>query len=478
MSNIIFRLPEDSGLSNTIKHWEKSIQYESEQIGKITSTNPKSTCEPTSIPSPFARLALIKTAFSVVAREWEKAPRVYHKIVSDTLDVGQIFFNFEKYSRYIQIIEWNKTNDLQTLLSGNSANIQIGKTLELYLNQDSENYNFDKLESLFILQCIHPISNNTNNIIGATSPATLFFSSPNDLSYVSEIINFGDDVPFDNEYKSLNHRHIEYQKYWYLLQKNNPNFNSLFPEVAAYLSTSYNKLDVESRGVINKLDDSSWSNYKDITVGGAGNPVSVNGIILKQKESPSILESDFELKPTKEQSNKIPLILPIDKFTSKLKYVTADWDSNTSVPFYDDKPFSARVLPADGSLYPYLTVSDFLEDAIIRLPYPVNGNSFFEANCKDVGYLLPLKKEFFDYFNVGDLYREVDGKKMFELEPNVGGVKVYLRVPIKEGFIEYSRIYYEKNQADLSRNKGALLDYSFDFALFPNIKFAREADAY
>ena len=99
MSNTVFRLQKNSDLSNSIKHWEESVQYQETQIGAIESTNPDSTNEPTSIPSPFARIALVKTAFSIVAKEWDNAPKAYKKIVSDCLDVGELFFNYNKYQK-------------------------------------------------------------------------------------------------------------------------------------------------------------------------------------------------------------------------------------------------------------------------------------------------------------------------------------------------------------------------------------------
>ena len=61
--NIIFRLQKDSDLSNSIKHWGDSFQYKETQIGAIKSTNPDSTNEPTSIPSPFARIAFVQEFF-------------------------------------------------------------------------------------------------------------------------------------------------------------------------------------------------------------------------------------------------------------------------------------------------------------------------------------------------------------------------------------------------------------------------------
>jgi hypothetical protein len=72
---------------------------------------------PTSIPSPFARLDLVKAAFEIVA----KSPSLdgilkngkitisdNHKLVSDALDIGQIFFNFDTHKDILSISVWDK----------------------------------------------------------------------------------------------------------------------------------------------------------------------------------------------------------------------------------------------------------------------------------------------------------------------------------------------------------------------------------
>lgn len=473
--NIIFRLQKDSDLSNNIKHWGDSAQYKETQIGAIKSTNPDNTNEPTSIPSPFARIALAKTAFSIVAKEWDSAPKAYKKIVSDCLDVGQIFFNYNKYRNFIEIIEWNKTNDLMDLSNNICGNKKFVKTLQLYLNQDSQNYNFDVMDNIFILKCTDSTADLTNNIIGATSPTTFFFSSANDLSYLSELIDFGADKPFDGDYKPLNNRYIEYQKYWYLLRDTTPNFAYKFPEIDAYLTANYNNMKTNDREEINKLHINDWYNLDEITVGGAGNSVNVLSIQLKQQPPLTNITSDFEIDSNKSISRPKPLVLPIDRFTQQMRYFTANWNPDTKVPKFDNNPISKRTLPSDGSKYPYLTISDFLEDNIVQMPFQINKDAFFESNCDKKGYLLPLKKLFFDYFSVDDLKKTLsNGRKMFEMESNASGVKVYLRIPVRNGVIEYSRLYFEDNTSNIAENKGGLTKQDFDFALFPNIKFNNE----
>lgn len=102
----------------------------------------------------------------------------------------------------------------------------------------------------------------------------------------------------------------------------------------------------------------------------------------------------------------------------------------------EENDLNKRKLPFDGSLYPSLTISDFLENVLVRVPHMLNSQYYFDGNLVAdntySSYLLPLSTRFFDYFTIEDLIGEMpDGKKMFEMELIAGGsVKVNLRIPI------------------------------------------------
>jgi hypothetical protein len=317
------------------------------------------------------------------------------------------------------------------------------------------------------------------NIIGATSPATLFFSSANDLSYVAKSIQFGSDKPFDAVYMPLYQRDLEYQKYWYLLQRTIPNFAGLFREVDAYLNESFKSLPANEQQIIRNLVATDLQNFSDIPVGGAGNPVEVLGNNLKKKkQNPMAIQntSGFVIASPYQINGHSPLVLPVDTYALPTTYTQAPWDSNTKVPFSDAKPLTHRTLPADGSPYPYLTIGDFLEDTIIRMPYDLNVNSFFDGNINNArgkSYLLPLTDLFFDFFTADQLRGSLpDGKKMFELKTNAGGVTATLRIPIQNNkYIEYSRIYFENNVPDIEKNKGGLIEKGFGLGIFPLVRF-------
>jgi len=209
-TKFVFRLQNENkglhGLFNTIKHWGGNYDkgYDDKQINTIDSSNEHSEHEPTSIPSPFARIALAKTAFAEVAERGERALAAYQKIVSDSLDVAEIFFTFDKWKEEIEIIKWDKKTDLQKL----SQHKILHKTLKTFLDNDAEIYNFDKMQCIYILK-----HKKTGKMIGATSPCTLFFSLANKVTA---------KIPLSNNHSAFNgifplyKRSWDFQKYLYI----------------------------------------------------------------------------------------------------------------------------------------------------------------------------------------------------------------------------------------------------------------------
>jgi len=156
-TTFVLRLQNDNvqhDLSNIIKHWDETVMYDDKQINAIESSNKNSLHQPTSIPSPFARIALVKTAFGEVAEHGDQALMAYQKIVSDSLDVAEIFFTFDKWKDKIEIITWRygrkgnssdleDDSDLKKLEKGHR---QLYKTLKTFLVNDAEAFNFDKIK--------------------------------------------------------------------------------------------------------------------------------------------------------------------------------------------------------------------------------------------------------------------------------------------------------------------------------------------
>ncbi|MDR0603770.1 MAG: hypothetical protein LBG80_05645 [Bacteroidales bacterium] len=480
----IFRLHNEG--NNNLTDWGVSAKIGSSVIDQIQDPNGESAKrEITSIPSPFARIDLVKTAFKKVAEASIDGDSIHHKMVSDALDVGQIFFEFDKYRTQFDIVVWDKENHLREL--SNSPHLkhrQLGDTYQTYIQQDGDVYNFNKMQRMYFLN--YKSGPSEMNIIGATSPATLFYTSANDLSYVSDAIRFGRDKPFDEIFCPLYKRDIEYQKYWYALRKSVFNFAQFFPEVEKYLVKSLEQLSQSKRNEINVNGITNNDYQKNYIPIGVGDPVSILADIeLKQKEQNSesiAAKSGFVIKSQNPLNGFLPLILPVDTYTHNTFYTKDTWDKNIKVPYYDNRDIKDRILPDDGAQYPYLTISDFLADTIVRMPYEIDKDNFFDGNInrpEGNSYLLPLTSTFFHFFSTKDLTerRMSDNKKMFELQSNAAGVTAILRVPIQNNrYIEYRRTYFEGLDANETgnTNRGAILEKKFGLGIMPLIRFPED----
>lgn len=342
-TTFVFRLQNETkgqhDLQNTLKHWDESCMYDDKQIAAIESSNKESFNQPTSIPSPFARIALVKTAFAEVAECGDSSLKAYQKIVSDSLDVAEIFFTLDKWREKIEVLRWDATVDLMKLEIGHS---QLQKTLRTFLTDDAAVYNFDRMNCIYILKY-----KLTGEMIGATSPCTLFFSSANSLKEVDIQLN-NTHKAFDDNIVPLSKRSWEFQKYlytWFYANNENRNIpgrpaSSIFYEFQKYL-----ELQKPLTGKVEEI-----------------NTLSTN--------TNSLLNSYKVLRA------------PDVEILGK--------------SLYQNNETTAQ----------YLTVDDLFEDSILRLPYETKKDNFFDGNLQENSkqtYLLPIKEEFFNHFSVADL---------------------------------------------------------------------------
>jgi hypothetical protein len=402
-ATFVFRLQnEQTGqhdLQNTLKHWGGSRMYGDKQIAAIESSNRESFRQPTSIPSPFARIALVKTAFAEVAEHGDRALKAYQKIVSDSLDVGEILFTFDKWRTKVEILQWDKIEDLKKLNIGHG---QLYKTLNTFLNNDAVEYNFDKMKCIYILK-YKP----TGEMIGATSPRTIFFSSANDMKEVD--IRFNDlRKAFDDNIIPLSERSWEFQKYLYTWMSANKEerfidgrSTSVFDEVRRYLEMQ--------KSIIGRIEE----------------------IDALSTDAEDTLQTTYKVL-------RAPNIEVLGK----------DLHQNKE------------------SAIPYLTAEDLLEDCIMRLPYDIRKESFFDGNLQEDSkqtFLLPIKEKFFQYYTIEELKRSI-------LISHAGDVvDVELR-------IDATRPPHKKRYR---KSDGNIRDLdSVDCAIFPNVKFEDDKQAH
>lgn len=477
------------------QHWFTSDAYSDKEIESIKDPEGGSEISlPTAIPSPFARIDLVKTAFRNITKSpdlkaYTKNSNVVagkddEKLVSDALDLAELLFNIDSIKDKVKIIVWDRETELAKLKSGSVAHRHLAETLELYLDQDKHSYNFDLLKRLYLIQYNH-------KIIGCTSPATLFFATANDLSH-AQITFTKNDVTFDNSYAPLYERDADFQKYFYLLFKANPVLSQRLTVLNDYLDKNLKILDRVNNSLyeeIKKFDVTDFiSNYSELDTGISGDVVEVVGVPLRKRKKEdvvnSIQSSDFIIQSTKCKDEAKPLVLQ-NNLNKNFRYVNDQWDNSIQVPFADTETvLEKRRLPGISIQYPYLTVSDFLEPYLVRLVYPINKDKFFDGNVitevgdDSKGFILPLKKKFFDYFNSGDLLNSSPNNPEIKMvQGAAGSVKVTLKIPVvKQGeYISFERTYYQspENQLgkpDETKNKGAIVEHQFGITLFPFIK--------
>ena len=458
----------DTGLKNTIHNWDESKQYEKNCIDIISDDDTSSSESPTSIPSPFARIALAKTAFAEVAKG--NANNAYKQIVSDCLDLAEMCFDFKKWAKYIDIVSWDKANDLNALPDKNP----LKSTLRLFLESDREEFHFDRMQSIYILKL------KTGEAIGATSPCTVFFSPENnysDIQYAPEILLSGGHRAFqrintnnDSNYNGmpLYIRDWDFVKYFW-------NFCytiGIDQSVINYLTNQKTYFDQQKIIEITNIENNpSLDNYKDYL------NMDILGTRFSCRPGNISITSDFMLK------NQNIIVIPnggsIHIGAKTIYNLTQQqmWDENKfSDKFVDEiHDYNNRLLPTNDN-YPCLYISDFLTETIVRMPYELNRQSYFNGNydSENESFLLPLTDRFFNFFTTEDLQKNVSGsnKKMFEFVDNPYGIEVILRIPlVNNGYIEFSRLYVENAQPDLSKNMGELIEKHFGLGIMPFVKF-------
>jgi hypothetical protein len=477
------------------QNWFSSESYSDKEIESIKDPEGGNEISlPTAIPSPFARIDLVKTAFRNITKSpdlkaynkdgFVVAGKEDEKLVSDSLDLAEILFNIDSLKDKIKIIVWDRDGEISNLKSGSINHRRLAETFELYLEQDKVAYNFDLVKRLYLIEYNH-------KIIGCTSPATLFFATANDLKH-SQIMLTKNQITFDDSYTPLYERDADFQKYLYLLFKANSILSKRLVVFNDYLDKNLTILDEINPTLykeIKNLDVSNFlNNYNELDTGITGDIVEVAGVNLRKRKKESIINSlqssDFIIQSTKYIGELKPLVLQ-NNLNKSFRYANDNWDNSIKVPYLENESIlEKRWLPGVRIQYPYLTVSDFLEPFLIRLVYPINNDKYFDGNViidkgdDSKGYLLPLKERFFDYFNSDDLISTSSGKPKIEMVQGINNtVKVLLKIPVAQNgeYISFERIYTPspENQIvkpDEEKNKGFIVEHQFGITLFPFIK--------
>lgn len=474
-------------------------QYSADEINQISDPNGGLSAKPrTAIPSPFAQMDLVKNAFRRLAMSGSlNGELMDERLVAGALDVAQLFFDLPELGDKLSVVEWNRDTALRQL-EGDERHRLLADTLRMFLEQDKEAFNFDRMDCLYFL-FYH------GEVIGCTSPVTLFMATPNAQPRLYDI-PVEQNVRLFELTRPLYMREPRFIRYIYALFTAYPDLKRWCGEVNAYLITCFQRLTPDLRQEIladignpSSVDLGSRDKallYLQTNFQPADDGVQALGVPFwcarKQDTEDAIRQSDLLIVPTiVPEGERLPLILRNHLGASQsdpFRYITRPWDDSTVIRAEDyGLAPEKRVLPATSHQYPWLTDNDFFEPTLIKLDYAMDGDCFFNGNLMQgsretdgAGFLLPLTKTYFKYFTVQDLMGTIAGRPRFEMMHTRTGqqetVKVTLRVPVrKEGrYVALERTYVPAVGVDMrydrKNDRGHFLTVPFAVSVFPFLR--------
>ena len=382
----------------------------------------------TSIPDPFARMYLFETAFKMVNSESSaKGRSLYHMLVSDCLDIFQLMYMMGDGEK-VSFIKWNINNQLAYLNGSGDINVGgnttihphkiLGEALQMALNSNR----FAGFNDIYLILY-------DGVLIGGTSPLTIFFTSPN---LASEIERLGVDFPattttdklFDPDPAALQERAEDFKEYLFrfwashrgTLAANSPQFEEYirnnggndFRDKLSVKGESYESVNFQSDYLpIHSDREKTQQLYSGSLCIRQYDPENIRKII--ENNSGFVIRPSVSYYQNYKDENGVNVDLPIplalvSQMSHRYQYIHDMWDDSTFVDYHPEIPLHKKTLPGNSSVeYPYLTVNDFLEDKLIRMPFNLNNDSFYTGFDGKFEYLLPIKKEYFNYFTIEDL---------------------------------------------------------------------------
>lgn len=455
MAQKVYRLHQGTQNSG----WFNSAPITTGQLNSILTIGKDAA---TSIPSPFAQIDLVKSAFAYLAQpnidihydsntEIDKA---HHKLVAEAFDIAQLFFEAKKFGSTIKIISYDPKGRINRLqVDNNTKHKAFADTLDVFWTLDASVFNFNNVNRLYF------VMTQTNELIGSTSPATLFLASPEAERIMANLPPFtcGKNTLFDGNFLSLDQRDDDFIIYLYTLSLQ-PFFATRFRDVNAYIQKIRSYLPQGIHQTIATIQSSNIQNYAPCNVlNTPGNQCEILNIPLGLKAISVPINSDFIVKSDYAIQEQLPLILPNYTFTKNWIYTVngVNWNRNNKAPDKNTHNPDSSILPEQGIPYFWLSADNFLEDKIIKLPYHIDKSKFQTCGLNE--YLLPLTPTFFHYFKI----ENVNNLLKLDLLA-AGGIKAELTIPTKKGNITYNKIY----------NNSDIVKLDIHLAILPFLKCA------
>ena len=467
--------------ANTMSGWTKTSHIAGNLLGNIP-LGLNSNKMGTSIPSIFARIFLFEGAFQTLKGCNISRMRQIDSdttIISECFDLLEFLFQHGKDPKLV-IKHWNAASQIQSLR--NDGFIEHQK-LATVLEDEIKLYPNLKDIYLFFWKDSTPNSLQQQEfLIGGTSPYTLVFTSPNWKRCVQEnSFNFnrlnGNPLFNSNSIEPLITRSDSFKDMLYSLRMSYQNI--LVAQADSfndYVTTTWQN-DGRPQATANTTGNfmNLFTPIKDIdgaNVQSAGLPLCFKQIVPNASGYEIIPKSNRYANYTANDGSVVNLDTPLALNANGLNGVpyigTSVWDS--TVCKIDEASVRTtemhlRVAPGSmGVTYPYLIWSDFLEDKIIKLPYKLNNKSFNTAFIGESQYILPLKRNFFKYFNIDDINQNAvqgSNKKLVDIKVNGNSVEVTINVPIRD--TTFKTIEFKKDYSGTDIVNGNFLLGFFPF---------------
>jgi hypothetical protein len=436
----------------------------------------------TGVPSPFARIHLFDSAFGFVNRQVDgevdhSGQSLFHRTVSECLDVLELVFDWSTHSSLIQLRRWNPTEDLRSLEESEiEGQTLLAEVLKLFIKEDSKTANFELIPYFLIVLVNH-------EVLAISSPLTFFITSPKaaSLSRSNNLRNSSTGGLYFDDIRPLHTRADDFQLYLHWLFFKDKDLRSRCSRMHEYLVQSLKHLETDNKGLMSKILRLEQGGAPEVesrleAVQDANHhPVEVLGVEMCMRSQKDTLER-VKQSPLVVKSSRQRLVGGLGPLVLEPRYSSlGEHDGTTKIPDVAGVPLEDRRLPDLGVRYPFLVAEDFIEDKIIRLPFKMNNARFVAPqgegfqSADDWSFLLPLKHAFFEYFEP----KEVQQMTKFIRTQDGQGVKFELNIPTQGRKVKFTKTFYDSPQLP---GAGVIVKAEMNCAIFPFVVVPAHAE--
>lgn len=476
--------------NRTPKGWDATPSFDGDRIARISDTVGSGIALEkmgTSIPTPFARIFMFKTAFEMVNASPDGANdnSAYGKLVSECLDFLEFIYN---YGADITVKAWNVDSQIDALKNSLSeGHNKLGNVLERFAAELP-------IKDIYLIYY-------KEVLIGGTSPFTMVYTSPN-WRRVKNITNahglagnelFPDYSDPIVDATPLCNRDAEFQVLltrMYVTFHSNRDFrNTAF---FTYIYNNQNRYSQVARNEFNRITGASpydiakfGIDYNYLQVGLADVDVfgqgGANAVFIAIKrtfngggEIDTVVSDDYKIASTVQRNSlpQEPLVLSEDGITIASYINGKPFTANTAINKDTTIALKDRFLPGGMHIkYPYLSEADFFQDKLIKVGYKIDQKNFktlkFSCSSDSYDYLLPLRKEIFEYFSPED-FGNVENLKIEIVKEQADMVEIHLTIPVKCQGHSYIELVHNYFKEDIVVLPGA--PDIFSLAVYPSYK--------